>query len=98
MRVGWMTDADLDRQINSGGRVADIYRQLKSLRQHYAPLIAAKYPPIPRRVSGYNLDQLIPGEGTVVSMLHGPWWEAKERGHNPRSQVQLIDARAQRSS
>ncbi len=96
MRVGWMNDADLDREINSGGRVADIYRHLKSLRQHYAPLIAAQYPPIPRRVSGYNLDQLLPGkegrfnvaralvgsEGTLVTIL-----EAKCR---------LIDAKAER--
>ena len=96
MRVGWMTEADLDREINSRGRVADTYRHLKSLRQHYAPLISAKYPPIPRRVSGYNLDQLIPGkdgrfnvarslvgsEGTLVTIL-----EAKCR---------LIDAKAER--
>src|SRR5581483_257699 len=96
MIVGWMNDAELDQAISRGGREGDIYRRLKSLRSRYADLIRDKYPPIPRRVSGYNLDQLIPGkngrfnvarslvgsEGTLVTIL-----EAKCR---------LIDARAER--
>ena len=96
MTVGWMTNEDLDRHIAGGGRTGDIYRNLKSLRDHYTDLIRAKYPPIPRRVSGYNLDQLIPGEdgrfnvaralvgseGTLVTVL-----EAKCR---------LIPAKAER--
>ena len=94
--VGWMTDEDLDNQIKKGGRTGDIYRNLKSLRERYASLIREKYPPIPRRVSGYNLDKLLPeengrfnvarslvgSEGTLVTIL-----EAK---------CKLIDARAQR--
>ena len=94
--VGWMNEAELDAQIRKGGRVGDIYRHLKSLRDRYADLIREKYPPIPRRVSGYNLDQLLPGEdgrfniaralvgseGTLVTVL-----EAK---------CKLIDAKAER--
>ncbi len=94
--VGWMTEEDLGNEIKKGGRLADIYRNLKSLREHYAPLIREKYPRIPRRVSGYNLDKLLPGEdgrfniarslvgseGTLVTIL-----EAK---------CKLIDARAER--
>ena len=96
MTVGWMDDAELERLIRQGGRVGGIYRNLKSLRERYADLIREKYPPIPRRVSGYNLDQLIPGkdgrfniarslvgsESTLVTIL-----EAKCR---------LIDAKAER--
>jgi FAD/FMN-containing dehydrogenase/Fe-S oxidoreductase len=63
MTVGWMNDEELDQQIATGGRVGAIYSRLKALRNHYHELIDKKYPHIPRRVSGYNLDQLLPGEG-----------------------------------
>ena len=64
MTVGWMNDEELQQQMAKGGRVGTIYRFLKSLRERYADLIQQKYPPIPRRVSGYNLDQLIPNKDT----------------------------------
>ena len=96
LTLGWMTDADWEKQFRMGGRVGDLYRNLRSLRDRYAELIGKNYPHIPRRVSGYNLDQLIPGEdgrfnvaravvgseGTLVTIL-----EAKCR---------LIDAKAER--
>jgi FAD/FMN-containing dehydrogenase/Fe-S oxidoreductase len=62
MTVGWMDDGALDKQIANGGRIGNIYSNLKSLRATYRDLIDKKYPHIPRRVSGYNLDQLLPGE------------------------------------
>lgn len=62
MRVGWMNDEELDARIVQGGRVGQIYRDLKALRERYAKLIEEKFPTPPRRVSGYNLDQLLPGE------------------------------------
>lgn len=43
-----------------GDRKAQIYRQLRTLRDTYADEIRARYPDIPRRVSGYNLDSLLP--------------------------------------
>ncbi len=52
MTVGWMTDEELQREISRGGRIGDLYRKLRSLRDNYTDLIRAKYPPIPRRVSG----------------------------------------------
>ncbi|HZP21844.1 MAG TPA: FAD-linked oxidase C-terminal domain-containing protein [Terriglobales bacterium] len=96
MTVGWMTDGELEDRMRRGGREGDIYRYLKSLRDRYAELIRDKYPQIPRRVSGYNLDQLLPGEdgrfnvaralvgseGTLVTIL-----EAK---------CKLIDAKQER--
>jgi len=62
MTVGWMDDEALDKQIAGGGRVGHIYSSLRTLRARYRDLIDKNYPRIPRRVSGYNLDQLLPGE------------------------------------
>ena len=62
MTVGWMDERALEQQIARGGRVGEIYSRLKTLRDRYRPLIEKNYPKIPRRVSGYNLDQLLPGE------------------------------------
>jgi FAD/FMN-containing dehydrogenase len=60
LRVGKTSDAELQRIINEGGRRGEIYERLRSLRDRYAGLIRARYPRIPRRVSGYNLDELLP--------------------------------------
>lgn len=60
MRVGPTTPAELDAIVSEGGRRAEIYQGLAALRDRYADLIRARYPDIPRRVSGYNLDDLLP--------------------------------------
>lgn len=62
MTVGWMDDKKLNVKIVNGGREGRIYSQLKSLREKYGELIKQRYPRIPRRVSGYNLDCLLPEE------------------------------------
>src|SRR5205809_749723 len=62
MAVGSMDDVEMEQQIAQGGRVGNIYAQLKSLRNRYSKLIEKRYPHIPRRVSGYNLDQLLRSE------------------------------------
>src|SRR5437763_1422585 len=62
MTVGSMNDSELEQEIATAGRAGNIYTQLKTLRARYANLIRERYPRIPRRVSGYNLDQLLPGE------------------------------------
>ena len=45
-----------------GGRRGEIYAKLQDLRDRYADLIRERYPKIPRRVSGYNLDRTAAGE------------------------------------
>lgn len=60
LRVGRTEDDELERIIRAAGRRGEIYLRLKNLRDNYAELIRKKYPRIPRRVSGYNLDQLLP--------------------------------------
>ncbi|MFC5139184.1 FAD-binding and (Fe-S)-binding domain-containing protein [Actinomycetospora rhizophila] len=65
-----------------GGRRAEIYRGLRAIAEDHAALVAERFPDIPRRVSGYNLDDLVPGsdfdlaralvgsESTLVTVLH----------------------------
>jgi FAD/FMN-containing dehydrogenase/Fe-S oxidoreductase len=60
MTVGATTPAELDALIRAGGRVGQIYAGLARIRDRYAALIREKFPRIPRRVSGYNLDELLP--------------------------------------
>ena len=67
LRVGATTDAELDRIIAGGGRVGEIYKGLRSIRDRFADQIRARYPKIPRRVSGYNLDSLLPEDGFHVA-------------------------------
>jgi FAD/FMN-containing dehydrogenase/Fe-S oxidoreductase len=55
-----LSDEDLERTVGIGGRVGEIYARLRDLRDRYADLIRERYPQIPRRISGYNLDRLLP--------------------------------------
>src|SRR6187401_2096953 len=67
MTVGKTSDGELEAIIGAGGRKGEIYAGLKSIRDRFAPLIRAKFPRIPRRVSGYNLDELLPENGFNVA-------------------------------
>jgi FAD/FMN-containing dehydrogenase/Fe-S oxidoreductase len=58
--------AEIERQ---GDLRASLYRQLRALRDTYADEIRARFPDIPRRVSGYNLDSLLPEHGFDVAGL-----------------------------
>ena len=79
--VASTTPEELDEIIKNGGRRGEVYRDLKNLRDKNADEIRAKFPDIPRRVSGYNLPELLPennfnmaraligSEGTLVTIL-----------------------------
>jgi FAD/FMN-containing dehydrogenase len=67
MWVGPTSDAELQQIVAAGGRRGDIYAALRQLRDTYADLIRARYPKIPRRISGYNLDDLLPERGFNVA-------------------------------
>jgi FAD/FMN-containing dehydrogenase/Fe-S oxidoreductase len=95
MTVGPTSPKNLDHLLKLGSREVEIYTRLLDLRDRYGDLIRAKFPRIPRRVSGYNLDELLPEngfnlarslvgtEGTCVIVL-----EAKlTLIHNPRHKV-----------
>lgn len=98
LSVGPTSEDELVRIIRAGGRRGEIYGRLRALRDKYADLIRARFPKIKRRVSGYNLDQLLPengfnvaralvgSEGTCVVTL-----QAQTRlVHSPRSRVILV--------
>jgi Fe-S oxidoreductase/FAD/FMN-containing dehydrogenase len=67
MNLGATTDADLVALIRQGGRRGEIYQSLRQLRDTYGQLVRERYPNIPRRVSGYNLNQLLPENGFHVA-------------------------------
>ena len=67
MTVGRTSPAELEALIHSGGRVGQIYADLAKLHDRYSSLILEKYPRIPRRVSGYNLDELLDENGFNVA-------------------------------
>lgn len=65
--TGPTPEDELSRIIAAGGRQGEIYAKLRDLRDRYADLIRGKFPDIKRRVSGYNLDQLLPENGFNVA-------------------------------
>src|SRR5438552_46844 len=67
VKVGPTSDSELAAIIQQGGRKAEIYSRLHALRGKYADLIRQRYPKIPRRVSGYSLDELLPENGFDVA-------------------------------
>ena len=98
MTVGETSDEEFERVVAEGGRKGEIYAKLKQLRDRYADSIRQRYPEIPRRVSGYNLDDLLPekgfnlaralvgSEGTLCTIL-----EAKVRlVHSPPARSLLV--------
>jgi FAD/FMN-containing dehydrogenase/Fe-S oxidoreductase len=67
MTVGKTSDDELSSIVNAGGRRAEIYAKLRSIRDRYGDLVRQRYPNIPRRVSGYNLNELLPENGFNVA-------------------------------
>ena len=67
MTVGATSGAEVASIIAQGGRRGEIYSKLYKIQQQYAGLIRARFPQIPRRVSGYNLDELLPERGFNVA-------------------------------
>src|SRR5438876_11457965 len=67
MHVGKTDDVGLQQITSEGGRHTEIYRKLIDLRDKYGELIRQRFPKIPRRVSGYNLDELLPENGFDVA-------------------------------
>lgn len=81
MKFGSSSASEREVLLKRNGVQGDIYRQLQALSEKYAELIRTRYPKLPRRVSGYNLDDLLPeknfniarslvgSEGTCVIVL-----------------------------
>ena len=83
LSLGWLTEAEFAERATAATTEGRIYRALRALRDRYESQIRERFPKLPRRVSGYNLDQLLPNEegrlnlarslvgseGTCVTML-----------------------------
>ncbi|HEX6528959.1 MAG TPA: FAD-binding oxidoreductase, partial [Burkholderiales bacterium] len=61
----WCGPTSKDEKLT--GAQAEIYGKLKAIADKYAGHIRAGFPKIKRRVSGYNLDQLLPENGFNVA-------------------------------
>jgi len=60
LRVGRTTDEAYQRLLAAGGREGEIYGRLNTLRERYGDAIRTRFPAIPRRVSGFTLEKLLP--------------------------------------
>jgi FAD/FMN-containing dehydrogenase/Fe-S oxidoreductase len=79
--VGPTSPEEFEAIVAAGGRRAELYRGLRAIIDRCLGEIRQGYPRIPRRVSGYNLDSLLPengfdlaralvgSEGTLVTVL-----------------------------
>ncbi|MGH3422779.1 MAG: FAD-binding oxidoreductase, partial [Streptosporangiaceae bacterium] len=65
--TGRTSDVDFQHKVERGGREGEIYAKLRTIRDTYLGQIRTGYPDIPRRVSGYNLDHLLPEKGFHVA-------------------------------
>jgi FAD/FMN-containing dehydrogenase len=81
LRVGATPPEELERIIRESGPRGELYGRLRAFRDKYADEIRRRFPKLPRRVSGYNIDALLPengfhvaralvgSEGTLVTIL-----------------------------
>jgi FAD/FMN-containing dehydrogenase/Fe-S oxidoreductase len=81
IEVGATSGDERDRIVRERGRRAEIYSKLMALAAAHAEEVRRRFPAIPRRVSGYNLNYLLPengfhlaralvgSEGTCVTVL-----------------------------
>jgi FAD/FMN-containing dehydrogenase/Fe-S oxidoreductase len=68
--AGTVDAAEMEAILAAGGRRAEIHRGLHRLAERSGDLIRARLPRpdrLPRRVSGYNLDELLPEHGFHVA-------------------------------
>ncbi len=96
--VGETSPDKMESMIRQGGRIGAIYAQIKALVDKYGEEIRRRYPKLPRRVSGYNLEYLLPehhchlaralvgSEGTCVSILEATLHLVPE----PQDRVTLV--------
>lgn len=67
LTLGGVPEAEVAAFRARPGREGEIYRSLDHLRQQYGGLVRERFPQMPRLVSGYALDQLLPEHGFHVA-------------------------------
>ena len=69
LRFDQVDERRLRALIDTGGREGRLYRDLRELADRERSEIAERYPDIPRRVSGYNLETLLDPDGVNLSQM-----------------------------
>ena len=67
LRVGAATDDEVESIVGQGGRRGELYARLRDVRDRHGDAVRERFPDIPRRVSGLNLDDLLPERGFHVA-------------------------------
>ncbi len=67
--VGEYDDAGYAEAVADGGTLARLLGGLRETGRRYRAAVDAAFPDIPRRVSGYNLDQVLPGRPLHLARL-----------------------------
>ncbi len=67
MTVGVTSDDEIAAIVARGGRAGEIYAGMRRIRDQYGEEVRRRFPKIIRRVSGYNLDELLPEKGFQVA-------------------------------
>jgi FAD/FMN-containing dehydrogenase/Fe-S oxidoreductase len=96
MHLGWMNERDLEAEIANGGRQGEVYQALRDLRDRYADRIRKGYPRLPRRVSGYNLDELLAKEDGRINIARAIVGTEGTCVTILEATIQLVDLRPKR--
>ncbi len=67
MQVGATSSEELERIARDPGRRGQIYAKLAAIASAHGEQVRKRFPNIPRRVSGYNLNYLLPENGFQVA-------------------------------
>ena len=67
LHVGETPPEKMEALVRAGGRVGEIYAGLRKLVERHGNAIRERFPKLGRRVSGYNLDDLLPERGCNVA-------------------------------
>lgn len=72
LQFSHQTPEEWQKKLKLANREGHIYREIASIRETYREEIKKKFPQIPRRASGYNLDELIkPDFGNIAKLIVG---------------------------
>ena len=83
LEVGAYAPDALEVAVAGGGRLGKLLSGLSDLAGRYGPMVAERFPVIPRRVSGFNLDELTAAPPRVRTRLHQAMRDAILRYLNP---------------
>ncbi len=96
MALGWMEEGDLAASAARGDPAARVFAGLRDLRDRYETRIRAGFPKLARRVSGYNLDELLAGSSGRYNLARTLVGTEGTCAITLEATVRLVDARPER--